>query len=103
MKYNEFKRIMKDLHYYATAGVPPEGIEVFSEDEQDWFIAGYTGALHNIHAKSDMNYVMPTLSEKNQETFFKAYYQGIQNALQKLKKASVERYHDEETKQDGAE
>ena len=67
--YKEFKEIMNDLHHYATAGSPPEGIEAFSEDEQFWYWQAYTLAIDNIRAKSELEYVMPTLPKNKQVVF----------------------------------
>ena len=77
---------MKNLHHYATAGSPPEGTEAFSEDEQFWYWQAYTLAIDNIRAKSELEYVMPTLPENKQVAFSAGYYRGIHKALQKLKK-----------------
>ena len=75
---------MNNLHHYATAGSPPEGTEVFSEDEQFWYWQAYTLAIDNIRAKSELEYVMPTLPENKQVAFLQditeAYIKPCRNS-----------------------
>ncbi len=81
MTYKEFEKIMMELYHFTFV----EGMKDTPEDEQFWLGEGYSRALRNIRAESEMKYVMPTLPEKKQEAYFKGYCQGIQKALQELK------------------